>query len=329
MTYQAGDRIIHTTFGTGKVLIDQGTTVVIQFDHGIEACEKSKISQVFTIEQTLEQGIWHPPLPVILRGLAATIDSLNDRWSVFSRSRVRLLPHQLWVCRKVLEHWPFHWLIADDVGLGKTIEAGLILWPLISRQVVQRVLILCPASLVDQWVMRLRSMFDLRFTAYTSAADTAKSGFWETHDQVVASLQTLRDDYRGRHERILSAPNWDLLIVDEAHHLNVNEQGGSTLTFRLVQKIQDAQKIQSIIFFTGTPHRGKDYSFLALLKLLRPDIFKDLNKPLEIYLNDLRNVIIRNNKQNVTDLQGNLLFRGVKTQVITYYYSPDNTFAKL
>ncbi|MGK7875377.1 MAG: DEAD/DEAH box helicase [Xenococcaceae cyanobacterium] len=323
MTYQAGDRIIHKTFGTGKVLIDQGTTVVIQFEHGIEACEKAKLSQIFTVEQTIEQGIWHPPLPVILRGLAATIDSLNDRWSVFSRSRVRLLPHQLWVCRKVLEHWPFRWLIADDVGLGKTIEAGLILWPLITRQVVQRVLILCPASLVDQWVMRLRTMFDLRFTAYTKAADTVKSGFWETHDQVVASLQTLRDDYRGRHERLLSAPSWDLVIVDEAHHLNVDERGGSTLTFRLVQKIQDAEKIQSIIFFTGTPHRGKDYSFLALLKLLRPDIFKDLKKPLEIYLDDLRNVIIRNNKQNVTDLQGNLLFRGVKTKVITYSYSPE------
>lgn len=321
MTYQTGDRIIHKTFGTGKVLIDQGTTAVIQFEHGIEACEKANLSQIFTVEQNIEQGIWHPPLPVILHGLAATIDSLNDRWSVFSRSRVRLLPHQLWVCRKVLEHWPFRWLIADDVGLGKTIEAGLILWPLITRQVVQRVLILCPSSLVDQWVMRLRTMFDLRFTAYTTAADTVKSGFWETHDQVVASLQTLRDDHRGRHERLLSASDWDLVIVDEAHHLNVDERGGSTLTFRLVQKIQELGKIQSLIFFTGTPHRGKDYSFLSLLKLLRPDIFNDPKQPLETYLGGLRNVIIRNNKQNVTDLKGNLLFRGVKTQVITYSYS--------
>ena len=323
MTYQTGDRVTHQTFGTGKVLIDQETTVVIQFEHGIEACEKNRISQVLTVEQTIEQGIWHPPLPVILRGLAATIDSVNDRWSIFSRSRVRLLPHQLWVCRKVLENWPFRWLIADDVGLGKTIEAGLILWPLIARGVVQRVLILSPASLVDQWVNRLRTMFDLRFTAYTTGADTKKSGFWETHDQVVASLQTLRDDYRGRHERLLSSPQWDLVIVDEAHHLNADQKGGFTLTYRLVQKLEEAQKIQSLLFFTGTPHRGKDYSFLARLKLLRPDIFKDIKQPLETYLDQLQKVVIRNNKQNVTDLKGNLLFQGVKTQVITYSYSTE------
>ena len=323
MTYQAGDRVIHQTFGTGKVLIDQETTVVIQFEHGIEACEKDRVSQVLTVEQTIEQGMRHPPLHVILRGLAATIDSVNDRWSIFSRSRVRLLPHQLWVCRKVLENWPFRWLIADDVGLGKTIEAGLILWPLIARGVVQRVLVLSPASLVDQWVNRLRTMFDLRFTAYTTGADTKKSGFWETHDQVVASLQTLRDDYRGRHERLLSSPHWDLVIVDEAHHLNADEKGGLTLTYRLVQKLEEAQKIQSLLFFTGTPHRGKDYSFLARLKLLRPDIFKDVKQPLETYLDQLHQVVIRNNKQNVTDLKGNLLFQGVKTEVITYSYSTE------
>ncbi len=323
MTYQTGDRVTHQTFGTGKVLIDQETTVVIQFEHGIEACEKDRVSQVLTVEQTIEQGMRHPPLPVILRGLAATIDSVNDRWSIFSRSRVRLLPHQLWVCRKVLENWPFRWLIADDVGLGKTIEAGLILWPLIARGVVQRVLVLSPASLVDQWVNRLRTMFDLRFTAYTTGADTKKSGFWETHDQVVASLQTLRDDYRGRHERLLSSPHWDLVIVDEAHHLNADEKGGLTLTYRLVQKLEEAQKIQSLLFFTGTPHRGKDYSFLARLKLLRPDIFKDVKQPLETYLDQLHQVVIRNNKQNVTDLKGNLLFQGVKTEVITYSYSTE------
>ncbi|WOD39897.1 DEAD/DEAH box helicase [Nodosilinea sp. E11] len=325
MSFEAGDYISHSLFGLGEVILDRGETVIVRFQQGIQECESSTITPLASLAQTIESGTWQAPLPVILRGLAATIDSLNDRWSVFSRSRVKLLPHQLWVCRKVLERWPFRWLIADDVGLGKTVEAGLILWPLISRRVVQRVLILAPASLVEQWVLRLREMFDLRFTPYTAEADTPRSGFWETHNQVVASLQTLRDDRRGRHDRLLSSPEWDLIIVDEAHHLNADQATGTTLSFRLLQKLSDYQKVQSIIFFTGTPHRGKDYGFLSLLKLLRPDLIDSEKQPLETYLPALRDIMIRNNKQNVTDLTGQLLFYGVSTEVVTYHYSSAET----
>ncbi len=325
MAFETGDFVNHATFGSGEVILDRGATVIVRFEHGIEECEFTSINSSLTLPQVIEAGNWQAPLPVILRGLAATIDSLNDRWSVFSRSRVKLLPHQLWVCRKVLERWPFRWLIADDVGLGKTIEAGLILWPLISRNIVRRVLILTPASLVEQWVVRLREMFDLRFTPYTTEADNPRSGFWETHNQVVASLQTLRDNRRERHDRLFSSPTWDLVIVDEAHHLNADQASGMTLSFRLVQKLSELQKLKSIVFFTGTPHRGKDYSFLSLLKLLRPDIFEDPKQSLETYLPALREVMIRNNKQNVTDLHGCLLFNGVETQAATYHYSAQET----
>ena len=322
MAYQAGDRITHPTFGPGEINLDREKTVIIRFDHGIEECEPATLSTLSGLTQAIATQTHHPPLAVILRGLAATIDSLNDRWSVFSRSRVKLLPHQLWVCRKVLERWPFRWLIADDVGLGKTIEAGLILWPLISRHVVKRVLILAPASLTEQWVLRLKQMFDLRFTLYNTESDKPKLGFWETHHQVVASLQTLRDDRQGRHERLLNSPHWDLVIVDEAHHLNADEASGTTLSFRLVQKLQEHQKIKSMLFFTGTPHRGKDYGFLSLLKLLNPHDFSDPKQSLEGYLPKLRDIMIRNNKQNVTNLRGELLFNGIKARVVTYHYSP-------
>src|SRR4029079_4957618 len=115
-----------------------------------------------------------------------TIRSVNDQWGVFSLSRISLLPHQPWVCRKVLEQWPAHWLIADDVGLGKTIEAGLILWPLLSRGTVQRLLVLCPASLVEQWQLRLKDMFDIRLARYLPDLDTSRSDFWNNQTYVVA-----------------------------------------------------------------------------------------------------------------------------------------------
>ena len=75
---------------------------------------------------------------------------------------MQLLPHQLWVCRQVTRTWPTRWLVADDVGLGKTIEAGLVLEPLLSSGRVRRVLVLAPARLVPQWRARLKTMFDIR-----------------------------------------------------------------------------------------------------------------------------------------------------------------------
>src|SRR5262249_45359682 len=150
-------------------------------------------------------GQFDEPLPAVTSLLASAIRSVNDQWGVFSRSRVALLPHQLWVCRKVRESWPTRWLIADDVGLGKTIEAGLVLLPLVSTGLVRRLLVLTPASLTSQWQQRLRAMFDLRLNRYVSELDDRKSDFWATHPMVVASFHTLRMDRRGQKQRLLDA----------------------------------------------------------------------------------------------------------------------------
>lgn len=118
-----------------------------------------------------------------------------------------------------LRDWrPFRWLVADDVGLGKTIECGLSLMPLMASGRVKRALILAPAKLVPQWRTRLKEMFDLRFQQYVGAADNPRGDFWATADKVVASLQTLRDDRRGARARLLEAEPWDVVVVDEAHH---------------------------------------------------------------------------------------------------------------
>jgi len=263
-----GDQVRHDNFGTGRVEIDKGPTVLVRFEHGFEECEKLTLSLILTPLQAIELKKWHKPLEVITRVQAGAIQSLNDSWGVFSQSRIALLPHQLWVCRKVLETWPTHWLVADDVGLGKTIEAGLILWPLLSRGTVKRFLILCPASLVEQWQERLRKMFDIRVAKYVTEADTERSDFWGTHNQVVASLQTIRLDRGRRHERLIESFPWDLLIVDEAHHLNADEKGGPTLGYQIANRLQQENRVTSIVFFTGTPHRGKNYNFLSILRLL-------------------------------------------------------------
>jgi ERCC4-related helicase len=315
------DLVRSARFGIGRIVLDSGATVIARFEHGIEECEVGSLEALRTASQALGMNEWHAPLEVITRIQAEAIQSVNDAWGVLSRSRIALLPHQLWVCRKVIESLPTRWLVADDVGLGKTIEAGLILWPLLARGDVSRLLIVCPASLVAQWQLRLKGMFDIRLAQYVPEADTANSDFWHTHPQVVASLHTLRLDRHERHSRLLEAPPWDIVLVDEAHHLNADEEAGPTLGYKLFERLVEEKRVKSMVFFSGTPHRGKDFGFLSLLKLLRPDLF-DPRRPLIQQLADLRRVVIRNNKQNVTDLRGQRLFQPLVNTPETYEYSP-------
>lgn len=323
-SFVSGDRVKHPKFGLGAVRFADGTTVGVRFEHGLEEVLGSELVAVASAGEVAARPDLDPPAEVIARALGDAVRSVNDAWGVLSRSRITLLPHQLWVCQQVNRDRPARWLVADDVGLGKTIEAGLILMPLLSSGEVRRLLVLCPASLVGQWQYRLRTMFDIRLTAYSPDADTPKADFWNTQNQVVASVQTLRADRHGRHKRLEEADPWDMVVVDEAHHLNAAEGTGATLGYHLIEKLSEGNRIRSMVFFTGTPHRGKDYGFLALLKLLRPDLF-DTRRPLDEQLGHLPRVMIRNNKQQVTDLAGNRLFQEPLVRSETYAYSPAET----
>lgn len=326
-SFNRGDRVRHPKFGIGEVRFDDRETVGVRFEHGLEECPAAQLQRLDSFAAALARPDLDPPAEVIARALGDAVRSVNDAWGVFSRSRIALLPHQLWVCRQVNRDRPARWLVADDVGLGKTIEAGLILMPLLSSGEVRRLLVLCPASLVGQWQYRLRTMFDIRLTAYSPDADTPKADFWNTQNQVVASLQTLRadkDGRHGRHKRLQEAEPWDMVVVDEAHHLNADADAGPTLGYTLVEKLSKAGRIRSMVFFSGTPHRGKDYGFLALLKLLRDDLF-DTRRPLGEQLGHLPRVMIRNNKQQVTDLAGDRLFQEPLVRPETYAYSAAET----
>lgn len=291
-----GVRVSHAQYGVGNIILNRGDTVVVQFEHGIESCAVDALVRLTSLEEDIMAAQWHDPQEAIAHVLSLAIRSVNDVWGIFSLARIQLLPHQLWVCRRVLQEMPARWLVADDVGLGKTIEAGLILLPLLTRNIVKRVLILCPASLVEQWQYRMWKMFDIRLTKYTTEADTPKSSFWETNDCVIASVPTLRKDHRGRHQRLFDAATWDLLIVDEAHHLNADENTGPTLGYRLVDRlINEYEKVRSAVFFSGTPHRGKTYEFFSLMRLLRADLF-DSNRAPRVQMPSLRQAMLRNNR---------------------------------
>ena len=315
-------QVNHPKFGLGTVILDNGPTKIIRFDHGIEEVPSTELETRLSVREALVSGHFSSPLETVLRAQAAAIQSINMSWGVFSRSRIKLLPHQLWTCHQALRLWPIRKLISDDVGLGKTIEAGLILWPLISSGKVKRLLILTPAPLVEQWQQRMREMFDIRLAIYRPELDRGKADFWNTHSQVVASLPTLRADNNNRHERLLDCETWDLVVVDEAHHLHATETTGKTLGFKLLEKMQKHDKITSLLLFTGTPHRGKPYGFWSLMSLLDNSLFNPNKKDIE-QLTHLPNFLIRNNKQKVVDMDGNPLFKPIQQYPETYQYSED------
>lgn len=184
-------QVFHKKFGLGTVITKDSNTAVIRFNHGIEECPLKEIEERLTVEDKLRALNFEDFDSCQLKVQAALIESINDSWGVFSKSNVDLLPHQLWVCNKVIQKWPFHYLIADDVGLGKTVEAGLILWPLLSSGKVNRLLILTPAPLAEQWQVRMRKMFDIRLTRYSKEQDTENSDFWNSNKYVVASMPSL------------------------------------------------------------------------------------------------------------------------------------------
>lgn len=322
-TLAADARVTHPRHGVGQVIADAGEFVVARFGATIQQVLRTELTLARSLDQALSTGTFDDSAETLMRASAMAIRSVNDQWGVFSRSRVQLLPHQLWVCHKVNRTFPFRWLVADDVGLGKTIEAGLVLMPLVARAQIRRLLVLAPAKLVPQWQKRLRQMFDIRLQVYDRSVDTPAVDFWDTANMVVASVHTLRRevaDGRAEGSRFLAADPWDAVVVDEAHHLHADERTGETLSFQLLRALEERHRIRSLLLFTGTPHRGKDFGFLSLLSLLDPDQFGP-EHDIDEQLAKLPDVMIRNNKATVTDLKGNRLFTPVTVQTREYAFS--------
>ncbi|MCH1624869.1 DEAD/DEAH box helicase [Ferdinandcohnia quinoae] len=163
------------------------------------------------------------------------------------------LPHQLEVAKQVIEKMNGKAILADEVGLGKTIEAGLILKEYMIRRLVKKVLILVPASLVSQWAMELNQKF------YIPAVQQKKSYMWEQYDVVVSSIDTAK---RSPHREIVYKQDYDLIIIDEAHKLKNNK----TKNYEFVQNL----KKKFCLLLTATPIQNRIEEIFNLVSLLKP-----------------------------------------------------------
>lgn len=202
------------------------------------------------------------------------------------------LPHQIETAQRVIEQMNGKAILADEVGLGKTIEAGLILKEYMIRGLVKKVLILVPASLVSQWVSELNSKFHIPAIAYR------KNYSWEHTDVIVSSIDTAK---RSPHKETILELDYDFVIIDEAHKLKNHK----TRNYEFAQNI----KKKFCLLLTATPIQNKIEEIFNLVSLLKPghlgtykeflEKYKDKKDVNDQHLKDLINkVMIRNRRQD-------------------------------
>lgn len=221
-----------------------------------------------------------------LPGLTGHAQTLVSPWE----SAVAPEPYQLYPVLKALEMPRVSLLLADDVGLGKTIEAGLILRELLGRRRIRRVLVVCPASLQLQWRDELRSKFALDFTVLDRAATVdiqreygMDANPWAVTPRSITSMDFLRQpdvlaSFLAAAQRLERghALTWDLLVVDEAH--NLAPMGFSERSDRAKMLGEVAQHAEHRLFLTATPHNGFTASFSGLLEQLDPVRFRQTSE---------------------------------------------------
>ncbi|MGY0147193.1 RNA polymerase-associated protein RapA [Edwardsiella tarda] len=188
--------------------------------------------------------------------------------------RASLIPHQLHIARDVGQRHAPRVLLADEVGLGKTIEAGMIIHQQLLNGRAERVLIVVPESLQHQWLVEMLRRFNLRVALfdderYAEAAQDSSNPF-ETEQLVICSLDFVRRS-KQRLEQLADA-GWDLLVVDEAHHLAWSEQAPSR-EYQVIEQL--AEQIPGVLLLTATPEQLGQESHFARLRLLDANRFHD------------------------------------------------------
>jgi SNF2 family DNA or RNA helicase len=212
--------------------------------------------------------------------------------------------YQIETARKVLRQLGGRALLADEVGLGKTIEAGLIIAEYLARGMVQSMLVLTPASLVSQWQSELSEKFNIA-TITTDNRDPQQpiDEFWTNNPRIIASLNTAKS---AKHYPHVTSRTWDLVVVDEAHHL----KNRTTLNWKLVNALNK----RFILMLTATPVQNSLVELFNLLTLLKPGLLQTEAAFKKEYV-DSRNGRVPKNPEKLRSLMREVMVRNTRALV--------------
>ncbi len=238
------------------------------------------------------------------------------------------LPHQIYTLNRAISASQVRFLLADEVGLGKTIEAGLIMRELKLRGLVKRVLVVVPKGLVSQWKQEMDIHFNENFT-FIAPYDFSTlnrihgdKNYWGEYEQVITSIDSVKpienrkgwskerveNENKERFENLVQA-GWDLIIIDEAHKLGGSSE--AVARFKLGRALGEAAPY--LLLLTATPHQGKTDGFFRLMSILDQRAFPNEEA---IVREQVAPFVIRTEKREAMDDKGEKIFKPRKTKLV-------------
>ncbi|MFX0043102.1 MAG: SNF2-related protein [Candidatus Hodarchaeota archaeon] len=301
--------LVHYIFDLNeRVITKQGTGVInsneFLIKDGLVSYEfllpNGKITQIFEpeiysryetpLERVIESKKIDPPQHFLIKYWANLFHSYYTSYQIkcITNSRLSLMPHQINVAHRLSEeHFP-RVILADEVGLGKTIEAGIYIKEMMARNLAERILIIVPASLLNQWQFEMQNKFNISFTIYDGKKikELRKKGSYKSpnllnnpfyyDNLIICSLQFARN---RKYIKLLSQISWDIVIFDEAHHLRrylLNAMTGyyrETLNYELARNL--SQNVESLLLLTATPLQLHSFELYSLIELIHPEVFEN------------------------------------------------------
>jgi superfamily II DNA or RNA helicase len=320
-----GQRVSHPQFGSGVVVSPEANGYVrVFFEGGERQVAANSLSVTLGWAERVVASVasgetrarkawlcWQAHALPLLEGAAG-----------LTSAKIDLLPHQVVLTHRITTTSPRRFLVADEVGLGKTIETALILRELASRGELDRALMVVPAGLVNNWHRELNEVFNLGFEVFGAEGDVTdrKSNAFAKHDRLIASVDTLKR--KARIKKLEEAPPWDLVVFDEAHHLTAYRSGGKvkkTENYKLAEVLKDRSR--DMVLLSATPHQGDHFRFWMLAQLLDSTLF---NSPEEMLAqrHRLNSIVVRRTKADACKPDGSPLF--ARRQVHTEAFVMDD-----
>ena len=349
-TFAEGDFVrstndLYKEYGVGCIQKARGAQAKVEFNPSVfmpppyrsenKILHLAEIERVDTPLERAARGQWDESWRFELKMLAARFLTGN-KGGQLSNARTEILPHQIFAAHRVVSSARRRFLLADEVGLGKTIEAGMIWQALAQRGQAKRTLIVTPAGLTTQWQEEMQEKFGALFEVFGRDFQAINPRIWDLKATAIASLDTLK---RAEHKRVLlENRKWDLIIFDEAHRLSAMDYGSGktekTHNYRLAEEVSQKHYSDALLLLTATPHQGEENHsrFKNLISLLEEGVnFAGLEEEGLFDRTGLpfTQLVIRTPKKDVTDSHGHKVFKGRQTHRLPFkMYADEEKFYK-